>query len=141
MGATPRQERSWSAAEDELRRAGTERDLQRERAAAAEQQAQAAEAGRERAGEQGRELRDRLAVAQAAAGLVLPDLADLSGDPGDGVRGVRLPEAGLAVARQPDGAVVLHHQGRQIRLSDGRHAAAHGRALAAALLALASPRS
>ncbi|MEU1729321.1 hypothetical protein [Nonomuraea sp. NPDC005692] len=133
--------RLQARAEEELRQAGTDRDLQRERAVAAEQQARAARAERDRDAEQVRELRDRLAAAQAAAGLVLPDLADLSGDLGDDVRGVRLPEVGIAVARQPDGAVVLHHQGRQIRLSDGRHAAAHGRALAAALLALALPRS
>ncbi|MFI7423695.1 hypothetical protein [Nonomuraea sp. NPDC049684] len=104
----------------------------------AEQQAHAAQAERERDAEQVRELRDRLAAAQAAAGLVLPDLADLSGDLGDGVRGVRLPGTGIVVARQPDGAVVLHHEDRQIRLGDGGHAAAHGRALAAGLLAVSA---
>ncbi|MFI6182904.1 hypothetical protein ACIA8R_45770 [Nonomuraea sp. NPDC051191] len=55
--------------------------------------------------EQVRELRERLAAAQTAAGLVLPELADLSGDLGEGARGVRLAGAGIAVARQPDGAV------------------------------------
>ncbi|MEV4374837.1 hypothetical protein AB0J71_47860 [Nonomuraea sp. NPDC049637] len=104
-------------------------------------QARAAQAEREREAEQVWDLRERLAAAQAAAGLVLPDLADLSGDLGDGARGVRLPEAGITVARDPDGAVVLHHQGREIRVGDGEHAPAHGRALAAALLALALPRS
>ncbi|MER6582687.1 hypothetical protein, partial [Nonomuraea sp. NPDC001023] len=107
--------RLQARAEDELRQAGTDRDLQRERAVAAEQQARAAQAERERDAEQVRELRDRLAAAQTAAGLVLPDLADLSGDLGEGVRGVTVPGAGVVVARQPDGAVVLHHQGRQIR--------------------------
>ncbi|NUP38185.1 MAG: hypothetical protein HOY76_14510, partial [Streptomyces sp.] len=126
--------------EDELRQTRADRDLQRERAVTAEQQARAAEAERERDAEQVRDLRDRLATAQATAGLVLPDLADLSGDLGNGVRGVRLPEAGLTVARQPDGAMMLHHQGRKIRLGDGEHATAYGRVLAAALLALASPQ-
>ncbi|MEV3986282.1 hypothetical protein [Nonomuraea sp. NPDC049758] len=106
-----------------------------------QQQARADQVERERLADQVRELRDRLAAAQAAAGLVLPELADLSGHLGDGVRGVTLSGAGIAVARQPDGAVVLHHQDRQIRLGDGEHAPAHGRALAAALLALSSPRS
>ncbi|MFF0869977.1 hypothetical protein ACFYUV_50065 [Nonomuraea sp. NPDC003560] len=133
--------RLQARAEDELRQARIDRDLQRERAVAAEQQARAAKAERERDAEQVRELRERLAAAQAAAGLVLPALADLSGDLGDGARGVALPEADICVARQPDGAVVLHHQGRQIRLGEGEHVAAHGRTLAAALLAVASPRS
>ncbi|MEV4374959.1 hypothetical protein AB0J71_48490 [Nonomuraea sp. NPDC049637] len=132
--------RLQSRAEEELRQAGTERDLQRERAVAAEQQDRVAQAERERDAEQVRELRDRLAAAQASAELVLPAPADLSGDLGEGIREVTLPEVGIAVARQPDGTVVPHHQGRQTRLSDGQHAAAHGRALAAALLALASPR-
>ncbi|MER6514413.1 hypothetical protein ABT158_46895 [Nonomuraea sp. NPDC001636] len=87
---------------------------------------------RERLADQVRELRDRLAAVQAAAGLALPDLADL----GEGMHGGTLP-----VAWQPDGAVVLHHQDPQIRLGDGEHAPAHCRALAAALPALASPRS
>ncbi|QFY10320.1 hypothetical protein GBF35_30130 [Nonomuraea phyllanthi] len=104
----------------------------------AEQQALAAQAERERAAEQVRELRDRPAAAQTASGLVLPELADLNGDIGDGVRGVILPEAGIALARQPDGAVVPHHQGRRIRLGDPAHAPAHGRALAAGLLAVCS---
>ncbi|MBB5781790.1 hypothetical protein [Nonomuraea jabiensis] len=81
---------------EELRQSCAERDLQRERAVAAEQQAHAAQAEREREAEQVRELRDRLAAAQAAAGLVLPELADLSGDLGDDVHRVRLPEAGPA---------------------------------------------
>ncbi|MGW2151558.1 hypothetical protein ACWCOT_45170 [Nonomuraea bangladeshensis] len=123
-------------AEDELRQARADRDLQRERAVAAEQQARTAQAERERAAEQMRDLRERLAAAQVAAGLVLPDLADLSGDLGDGVRGVALPEAGICVARQPDGAVVLHQQDRQIRLGEDEHAPAYGRALAAGLLAV-----
>ncbi|MEV3986701.1 hypothetical protein [Nonomuraea sp. NPDC049758] len=126
--------RLQARAEDELRQAATDRDLQRERAVAAEQQARAAQAERERDAEQVRELRERLAAAQTAAGLVLPDLADL----GDGVRGVRLPETGIVVARHPDGAVVLHHEDRQIRLGDGKHAPAHGRALAAGLLAVSA---
>ncbi|MGW4410361.1 hypothetical protein ACWEJ6_40430 [Nonomuraea sp. NPDC004702] len=130
--------RLQARAEEELRQAGTERDLQRERAVAAEQQARAAQPERERDAEQVRELRDRLSAAQAAAGLVLPELADLSGDLGDGARGVTLPEAGIDVARQLDGTVVLHHQNRQIRLGDGEYAAAHARALAAGLLALSS---
>ncbi|MGA5762106.1 hypothetical protein [Nonomuraea bangladeshensis] len=82
------------------------------------------------------EARLALAAAQVAAGLVLPDLADLSGDLGDGVRGVALPEAGICVARQPDGAVVLHQQDRQVRLGEDEHAPAYGRALAAGLLAV-----
>ncbi|MGW2219463.1 hypothetical protein ACWCSD_31125 [Nonomuraea sp. NPDC001684] len=49
-----------------------------------------------------------------------------------------LPETGIAVARQPDGAVVLHHEDQQIRLGDGEHAAAHARTLAADLFALSS---
>ncbi|MEV3987237.1 hypothetical protein [Nonomuraea sp. NPDC049758] len=102
----------------------------------AEQQARAAQA--ERDAEQVRELRERLAAAQTAAGLVLPDLADLSGDLGIGVRGVRLPGTDIVVARQPDGTVVLHHEDQQIRLGDGGHAAAHGRALAAGLLAVSA---
>ncbi|MFC7585771.1 hypothetical protein ACFQYP_20030 [Nonomuraea antimicrobica] len=45
------------------------------------------------------DLRERL----AAAGLVLPELIDLSRDLGDGVRGVALPESGIeAVTPRPD---------------------------------------
>ncbi|MEW9555393.1 hypothetical protein [Nonomuraea sp. NPDC050783] len=95
-----------------------------------------AQAGRERAAGEARELRERLAVAQAAAGLVLPELIDLSRDLGDGVRGVTLPEAGITVARQPDGAVLLHAGDLRHRLGDAEHAAAHARALDAALLAV-----
>lgn len=52
-----------------------------------------------------------------------------------------LPEAGIeAVARHPDGTVVLHHQNTRIRLGDPEHAPAHGQALAAALLAVFSER-
>ncbi|YCK40031.1 hypothetical protein ACNF49_39985 [Actinomadura sp. ATCC 39365] len=67
-------------------------------------------------------------------GWCCPEPADLSGDLGDGVRGVRLPEASVAVARLLDGAVVLHHQGRQIRR--GRAHRPHGCALAVGLLVL-----
>ncbi|MGW5159744.1 hypothetical protein ACWEPN_30075, partial [Nonomuraea wenchangensis] len=65
----------------------------------------------------------------------LPEPVDLSGDLGDGVWGVTLPEAGIeAVARHLDGTVVLHHQNTRIRLG------AHGQALAAALLAVSPER-
>uniref|UniRef100_UPI003F4947DD hypothetical protein n=1 Tax=Nonomuraea sp. CA-252377 TaxID=3240003 RepID=UPI003F4947DD len=128
-------------AEEELRQARTEHDIQRERAATAEQRARAAEAELERATAQAQELRDRLATAQAAAGLVLPALTDLSPALGAGVRGVTLPEAGIeAVTRRPDGTVALHHQGHEIRLSGPQHTPAHGRALAAAILAASSER-
>ncbi|MEU5865449.1 hypothetical protein ABZ815_30065 [Nonomuraea sp. NPDC047529] len=96
--------RLQARAEEELRQARQERDAQNERAVAAEQQAHAARA-ESKLKEQVRELRERLAAAQTAAGLVLPELADLSGDLGEGARGVRLAGAGIAVARQPDGAV------------------------------------
>lgn len=104
-----------------------------------EQRARAAEAERERAAEQAQELRDRLAAAQAAAGLVLPALTDLSSDLGAGARGVVLPDAGIrVVARDPDGAVVLYHRSQEIRLGDPEHALAHSRALAAGLLAVST---
>ncbi|MGW2157080.1 hypothetical protein [Nonomuraea sp. NPDC001699] len=129
--------RLQARAEEELRQARQERDAQHERAVAAEQQAHAARA-ESKLKEQVREPCERLAAAQTAAGLVLPELADLSGDLGEGARGVRLAGAGIAVARQPDGAVVLHHGDRRIRLGDGEHAAAHGRTLAAGLLAVSA---
>ncbi|MEV4081898.1 hypothetical protein AB0J43_16660, partial [Nonomuraea fuscirosea] len=83
----------------------------------------------------------RLEAAQAAAELVLPDPIDLSRDLGDGVIGVVLPEAAIgSVTREPDGAIVLYHQGHEIRLGGPERAPAHGRALAAAILAVSSPR-
>ncbi|MEU1729116.1 hypothetical protein [Nonomuraea sp. NPDC005692] len=63
----------------------------------------------------------------------------MSDDLGDGVHGVALPDAGIeAVARHPDGAVVLHCHDSQIRLGDPEHSPAHGRALAIAILAISS---
>ncbi|HEX4811145.1 MAG TPA: hypothetical protein VFV66_00120, partial [Nonomuraea sp.] len=65
----------------------------------------------------------------------------LGGELGTGVRGVALPGAGIdAVTRRPDGTVALHHQGHEILLGTPEHAAAHGRALAAAILAASSER-
>jgi seryl-tRNA synthetase len=81
---------------------------------------------------------DRLTAAQSAAGLVLPNLIDLSRDRGDGVSGVVLPDAGIEVARESDGAVVLHHHNTRIRLGDPAQAPAQGRALAAAVLAVSA---
>jgi hypothetical protein len=99
----------------------------------AEERARAVDAERERITDRLEELRRRL----AAAGLVLPELADLSGDLGDGVRGVALTDAGIArVAHHPGGAVVLYHAAGQIPLGDPEHALGHSRALAAALLAI-----
>ncbi|MCK2220448.1 hypothetical protein MF672_042585 [Actinomadura sp. ATCC 31491] len=79
-----------------------------------------------------------MAAAQAAAGLVLPALADLSRDLGDGVRGVALPDAGITVARQPDDTVLLYAGDLRHHLGDTEHAPASARALAAALLAVAT---
>ncbi|SDM61770.1 hypothetical protein [Nonomuraea jiangxiensis] len=87
------------------------------------------------------QARHQLVAAQAATGLALPELIDLSRDLGDGVRGVALPGAGIeVVARHPDGTVVLYHQNTRMGLGDPEHAPAHGRALAAAILAVSPAR-
>ncbi|MFI0425135.1 hypothetical protein [Spongiactinospora sp. 9N601] len=128
-------------AEDDLLQTARERDDQRERAAA-EQQAHAATADADRAREELRQVHARLAAAQAATGLVPPELADL----GEGRWGVRLPagSAVAAVTRDSDGVPALllagehrdEHRGEPIRLADPARAGAAARALAAALLAL-----
>ncbi|MFB4294682.1 hypothetical protein ACBI99_44105 [Nonomuraea sp. ATR24] len=71
---------------------------------------------------------------------MLPELTDLSSDHGVGVRGVTLPDAGIDVARDPDGAVILHFQDQEIRLGDPQHVPARGRTLAAAILAASAAR-
>jgi hypothetical protein len=81
-------------------------------------------------------------VARRDAGLVIPELRDLSSDRGDGVRGVALSDAGIeVVARHPDGTVVLHWRNTRIPLGDPGHAAEHGPAVATAILAASSERS
>jgi chromosome segregation ATPase len=81
----------------------------------------------------------RLEAAQAAAGLVLPELTDLSSDlvQHDGV----LPDTAIeVVAQHPDGSVVLYWHNARIPLGDPERAPAHGQALAAAILAASFER-
>ncbi|RSM99535.1 hypothetical protein DMB42_42300 [Nonomuraea sp. WAC 01424] len=120
---------------DQERRARTEAET------TAAKHVTAAETRLEVTREELQQTRHRLAAAQAATRLALPEPIDLSADFGDGVSGVVLPDVGIeAVTRGLDGAIVLHHQDVRIPLGDPEHAPAHGRALAAALLALSSER-